>query len=107
MNKFSIIGDTATKLGFIVEPPGWVDAYVLTANIAKNIPVPEGAGVVLFSANCDFYVSWKGTAEVPASDVKDGTSNELNPSARYTSGKNMFSIISPSAGIVTMAFYAL
>ena len=105
MNKFSIIGDTSSKIAFVLDPPIYVDAYVLSANIPINVPVPEGAGVVVFSTTDDFYTNWRGTATVPTENITDGTASELNPGARYLAGINMFSIVSATAVKVTMQFY--
>jgi hypothetical protein len=106
MKQFSIVGDTPTKIAYVLSPPGYINAYVLTANIPQNVAVPEGSGIAIFSGNADFYVNWRDTAAVPAANVTDGTGSELNPGARYLEGISMFSIIAPAAAIVTIQFYA-
>lgn len=73
---------------------------------ASSVTVPNGYRFVLFSANQDFYVSWKNTAVVPTVDVTDGTGSELNPTIRDVSHLTTFSIIGSAAStIITLAFY--
>jgi hypothetical protein len=105
MKKFSIVGDTPTKIAYVLSPPGYINNYVLTANAAQNVTVPEGSGIAIFSGTADFYVNWRDTAVVPGANVTDGTGSELNPGARYTEGISMFSIIAPADAKVTIQFY--
>lgn len=86
--------------------PAYINARVLAANVAESITVPTNGSFVIFSANCDFYVSYDSdAAAVPAADVDDGTSNELNPNIRYVAGLTSISVISPTVCILTAAFY--
>lgn len=86
--------------------PGYIQARVLAASTAESITVPTNATFVVFSANCDFYVSYDAdTAVVPSADVDDGTSNELNPTVRYVGGLTTLSVISATACILTASFY--
>lgn len=89
-----------------LRPATYVDARVLAANTNETHTVPTGANFVIFSANSDFYASYDGDdAVVPGADVTNGTSNELNPTVRYIQGVTEIDLISPTACIVTMAFY--
>lgn len=88
-------------------PPSSIMARVLAANTAESITVPTGAKVVLFSGNTPFYANCYATAAVPAADITDGTSPELNPvSYILPSDVTSISVIAPAAGIVTASFYA-
>lgn len=84
----------------------FINHYTLTANTAENIVVPSGAHFVLFS--CDqpkFYYRTTGTAEVPSSDVTDGTGSALNPTFRSCDAGDTISVISPTAGVLTVEYY--
>lgn len=86
--------------------PAYIQARVLAAAVAESITVPTNAAFVVFSANCDFYVSYDSDAAVvPGADVDDGTSNELNPHVRYIGGLTTLSVISPTTCVLTAAFY--
>jgi len=98
---------------FARRPSNYRDARVLAANTAEVITVPTDsttglkAQYVVFSATADFYVQTDGTtAAVPAADITNGTSPELNPTV-YLLGSAVteIDIISPEACIVTLSFY--
>lgn len=92
-------------------PADYVDAKVLAAGVNKIQIVPSGAKVVLFWANCNFYVkpattSGAAVAVVPAADVTDGTASEGAPTGLYINGNTThIGLISAEGGIVTMSFY--
>jgi hypothetical protein len=91
---------------FALAAPLYVDNYVLSAGVAKTVNIPATATYAFFASNGDFYTRNVGTAAVPASDVTDGTGSELNPTDRYFGkGQTSFSLISPAATIVTIAWY--
>jgi hypothetical protein len=92
-------------------PPAsdFVNARVLAANTAELAAVPAGAAFVVFSSAIDFHVKFgDGTvvAAIPVADVADGSGSELNPEAREVpAGITHLSLISASAGVVTLAWY--
>lgn len=117
---FSISADASTirsmeviysNGSFALRPPDFTDAKVLAANVAEDITVPTGANsrkasYVNFSSNCDFYANYTTTAAIPAADIADGTSPELNPTVRYIgSSVTTISVISASPCIITLAWY--
>lgn len=83
-------------------------ARVLAANTAESITPPAGSRYVIFSCTANFYVNCYDTAAVPADDVTNGTAPELNPAGySFNPGElPTISVISPSACIITAAFYA-
>jgi hypothetical protein len=83
-----------------------VNALVLTAGVPSTATVPAGAAYVSFSANCDIYVRWIGTAAVPAANVSDGTGSELNPTSRYIPDIMSFSVASPTGGVLTLQYWS-
>lgn len=95
--------------GFL-SAPNWVNEVVLAAGVAKQMTVPVVAGTVkahfaCFSADCDFRVGYNTSAAIPAGDVTDGSASELNPDTRHLLGVTTISLISPTGGRVTVAFY--
>ena len=84
--------------------PTYVNSNSLAASTAESQTVPTGAKWVLFSATCNFYANAAATATVPG-DVTNGSASELNPSAWYVDGVTTISVISPSACVITFAFY--
>lgn len=101
-------------------PPTYVAARALAANVAETISVPAGASFVQLAGNVDFYISYtvQGgslvAAIVPIDDDVGG-SNELikqqgSPVWRWLpSGITALSIITANAGggIVTASFYTV
>lgn len=85
--------------------PTYVDARVLAANTSETHTVPAGIKWVLFSPSCDFYAKLGASAAVPAADVTDGSSAELNPAGWYIEGVTQFTLIAPSTCVVTLSFY--
>lgn len=104
-----------TKLGVASFPTGiemrtdYVDARVLAANVAKQHTVPPGMTFVKFIAEMPFYAAFgdNPTAVIPATDVTDGTASSPYPTWVAITGVAKISLISRTAGVVTMAFYSV
>ena len=107
VGNFVIAPDIPAKFASNIRPaPTYVDARVLAAGVAEVWTAPANARIVIFSANCDFYAAPNAAAAVPAADVTDGTSSELNPAAWYSiTPFTSIGLISPTACVVTMAVY--
>lgn len=90
---------------FIIPFSNYVLSKSLAAGVAESFTVPALAKYVVFSANVDFYANNRAVAAVPG-DVTDGTASELNPTARACTPAETISVIAPTAGIVTAAFYS-
>ena len=84
---------------------GYVNRYDLTASTAKTVTIPTGARYAKFSGEINVWVLvGTGTATVPAGDITDGTASFLNPSVYFIEGQTQMSIISESAGSVSIEF---
>lgn len=82
-------------------------AIVLVGGAAQTVTVPTGANYVVFSARGEFWVNYGGVAAtVPVANNVAGNASELSPIAKYISGATSFSMISPSANIVTLSFFS-
>lgn len=87
-----------------------IGVAVLAAGVGQAFDTPTGAGMVLFGADCNFFVRYGSTgAAVPAASSAGSSSGvEYNPTARNnvsTAACTGISIISPSSGIVTMSWF--
>ena len=80
---------------------------ILVASTANGGTVPSGAKFALFSCNVDFYADFDGgTAAVPSSDTTtSGGAMHLNPVMVNVEDISAFSVISASAGIMTVMYY--
>jgi hypothetical protein len=100
---------TLTNLGTSYDgaiAPGYVNTYLLTADLAKAITPPAGTEYAVFSSTADIWaVIGSGTAAVPSGDTTDGTGSELNPSVRALEGATAISVISESAAKLSVTFY--
>lgn len=105
--SFVLPPDTAGRYSsFLRLLPTYVNARVLAAGVNESFTVPATARYVIFSSTCGvYYVKTGGTAAVPAADVTDGSGSELNPAGYFIEGATSLGVISPSACIVTAAFY--
>ncbi len=83
---------------------GWVDVLVLTAGVAKILPVPAGSKYVLFNSNTDFWVKMNGVPVIPTVDILDGTAPEYQPMARIVKDVASIGVVSGAGGFVTLAF---
>jgi hypothetical protein len=87
-------------------PQGYVNTYLLTANVAKAITIPTGSRYVLFAATADIWVRiGSGTAAIPSGDTTSGTAAELNPVCRWIESETQMSIISPVGAKVSLSYY--
>lgn len=64
----------ANGKGGVETSSDYVDAKVLTANVAKSFFKPIGARFVRLTGDAQFYMNPNGVAAVPASDT-DGTAS--------------------------------
>ena len=84
----------------------YVDARVLGAGVAETVTVPSDADFVIISSDQpSYYIRKGGAAAVPAGDVTDGTAAAHNVAFREVERGTTFSVISPTAGIVTFEWY--
>lgn len=88
--------------------------FSTAGSTAREITVPTtlGASAVFFSADCNFTAAYSTASGALAAvygstTVNDGIAHELNPTVRqWPKGQiAVISVISPSSGIVTAAFY--
>lgn len=88
--------------------PDYVD-NVTIGTTAKSVTVPSSAAFVVFGSDVNFYVKYSTAtaAALPstASNVTDGTGNELNPNTRYIYGASGLSIIGASSGSMSLAWF--
>ncbi len=77
----------------------------LTATTNQSVTVPTGAGVVVFSANGDFYVRYDGSAAAVPTGAINADTVDLNPGTRTLSGVTSLNIIAPATTKITLAFY--
>ena len=91
---------------YAIIPSAHVDAMVLAAGVAETYTVPASAKFIYFSQTCArLYVNSNGTAAEPSTEVADGSGSVLNPSGRRVSAADTFSLISPTACIVTLKVF--
>lgn len=92
--------DTAVLL-----PSDMRSAVVLAAGVPKAVPVPDGAGTVLFNATGPFWVQYGGGAVLPVADVPAGSAPELSPAARRIAGIATLGLVAPVDAVVSLSFY--
>jgi hypothetical protein len=102
--------DLALYKGQILPFADWVNSRAITvANTAEDMDVPDNAQFVILSGTADFVArEGTGLAVMPAADLNDGTSGELNITIRalQPGTTRKISLNSATAGcIVTGAFY--
>jgi hypothetical protein len=116
INQFFLARDFAGNNSLIRNAPEYVDARVLAAGAAEVYTVPTGAHLIVFSGTSAFYARANAAAAVPAADVTDGSSSELNPSAWLLrsfgqlgggAAISTIGLISSANCVVTMAVYKL
>jgi len=68
----------------IMPMPNEVLAYKLTANTPQDIRLPSGCKLVKFSGNGEYFITRKGSAQVPTSVHEwDGSGALMNPEDVY------------------------
>ncbi len=90
-------------------PSDTIYAIDLAANASQQIPIPAGANLVVFGPilGANQYVKFTNSAiSVPAANIVDGSAPERMPDSRNCTGKSYLSLVSDTAGIVTLSFYA-
>ena len=105
MQNVSKMDYSVNALGLLASDS--INAYVLTAAVAKRVTVPNGAATVKLAGAGDFYVRWNAVldASVPGADVIDGSASEYKPTMANLRGLASFSVIAPAGCIVTTSFY--
>ena len=92
-----------------IKQAGIINAYDLAANTAVYATVPTGANTVIIgkSSGLDIWVLFGSTSglTIPSGNITNGTSAELNPSARVVTGVTSIGIISPTVGFVTLSYF--
>lgn len=92
----------------------FVDFLKLVAHAGVTLTVPTGAKHVILSSSVDFFIKYTDTvmtsavyttSSVQASGVCVGTAPELNPVLRTLTDVTGLSIISPSAGNMTLSWF--
>jgi hypothetical protein len=90
-------------------PPDTVYAVVLAANVSQQVAIPAGANLVVFGPipGANQFVKFTSAAiSVPAADITDGSAPERMPDSRSCAGQSSLSLVSDTAGIVTLSFYS-
>ena len=94
-------------------PAEYINNLILTPETAESMAIPDGARFMIVSSNEDVWLRFSGTAEIPTSDVTDGTGNMLISAGSY--GRRTFyveqstggvSVISAVAAQVSFEFFA-
>ena len=92
-------------------PSNYILARALAANVAESVTAPSSSELSLqyaavFKCTCaNWYYRVSGTAAVPAADITDGTGSENGPAALLIQQGTSISVVSPTADVLTIAFY--
>ena len=105
MRSLTALDDAMGRPSLAIISSDTVLAIVLTAGTSKQIPVPAGARIVLFSPTAPYWARIGGVASVPAADVLDGSAAELNPVAREVRGGGVIGLAAATAATVSLSFY--
>jgi hypothetical protein len=84
-------------------------AVALVANASQQIQIPTGANLVVFGPipGANQYIKFVNAAiSVPSANILNGSAPERMPDSRNCAGGACISIVSDTAGIVTLSFYA-
>ena len=84
----------------------WTDVGLFSPGVPLDFAVPAGAKYAVFNSDVVFFVNLSATASVPAAQSVDGTGAMCSPAARQVTSGSTISIISPSAGYISVSFYA-
>lgn len=107
MKPLAIVPDsTFNKFTNIVPLSDHNNYLILAAGVAKSVPIPSDARMVVFSTNIDFFVKEGSTVDIPSSDITDGSAATLNPYVVYLGDLDSLSIIAPTEGEVGLTYYA-
>ncbi len=90
-------------------PSDTIYAVDLAANTSQQIQIPTGANLVVFGPipGANQYIKFvNSTISVPGGNILDGSAPERMPDSRNCAGAGYISIVSDTAGIVTLSFYA-
>lgn len=85
-----------------------VYSVALAAGVARRVTVAAGAKLVEVSAPADVFIRWHASADaiVPVADDLTGNTAERNPfTTTWLRGLASFSIISPTAQVITLAWW--
>jgi len=106
MRAFKTLCDAMGRPTIALEPSDCRHAVILSPGAPKSVSVPEGARVVVLSADGDFWCRIGGPAAVPTSDVLDGTASELNPICRSVAGVSVIGLAAGANRVVNLVFYS-
>lgn len=85
----------------------YINQYSLAAGVAEIVAWPEGASKCNIVGDASYATRSGGTAVVPVADITDGTGSALRVSQRKKfPNETGFSIISATAQVVTIEFWA-
>ncbi|MGC9196335.1 MAG: hypothetical protein ACP5IL_12910 [Syntrophobacteraceae bacterium] len=90
-------------------PSDTIYAVDVVANTSQQIPIPTGANLVVFGQipGANQFMKFTNLAiSVPSANILDGTAPERIPDSRNCAGQGWISIVSDTAGILTLSFYA-
>lgn len=85
---------------------GHSNTLALVANTSKTVDIPAGATYVSFSPSDNFWViEGAGPATIPAADIVNGNSPELNPTMkRLTPNTAQLSFISANTQLLNLTW---
>jgi hypothetical protein len=95
-----------------IQNAAYTNNVALVAGAAQHTTIPTGADLVVFGApgGVDVYVKIKAAntdIAVPAANITDGSSPELNPGARSIRSTDKYiCMISPQGGNITLAYFS-
>lgn len=84
----------------------YINVYILSPGVSVDITIPAGARHMLFSSCAQVWLSvGAGSAEIPTTDITDGSGPFLNPYMVTVSHGEVYSIVSGTGGELMVAFY--
>jgi hypothetical protein len=89
-------------------PSDTIYAVVLVANMSQQVAIPAGANLVVFGPipGANQFVKFVNSAiSVPSANILDGSAPERMPDSRNCAGATFLSLVSDTAGVVTLSFY--
>lgn len=105
MQPLIALDDAMGHTSLAINPSSSVLAILLAPGTPKQIAVPAGARIVLFSATGPFWARIGGAATVPSADLLDGSAPELNPVARQVDRAAAIGLAAAAATTVSLSFY--